>query len=175
MIAFLQWHLNERNGISNHQHPDCLLNRLFWRRLKKTLKLRVTGLCEGNSPVTGEFPTQRASNVENVSMWWHHHVLRVWGQESTRTNDHPLQSIPLGRNFAIQTLFSRNIFKMLSTKWQPFCSGLNLLKFMFYEIPILVLNYSSAAVIACFSSMQIFPSQYWDHPLQGEHDKTFME
>ena len=25
--------------------------------------------------VTGEFPTQRASNVENVSIWWHHHEL----------------------------------------------------------------------------------------------------
>ena len=29
-----------------------------------TSKLRVTGHCEGNSPVTGEFPTQRASNAE---------------------------------------------------------------------------------------------------------------
>ena len=39
-------------------------NRLFRRRSKKTSKLRVTGLCEGNSPETGEFPTQRASNAE---------------------------------------------------------------------------------------------------------------
>ena len=37
---------------------------------KKTSKLRVTGLCEGNAPVTGEFPAQRASNAENVSIWW---------------------------------------------------------------------------------------------------------
>ena len=43
------------------------------RRSKKTLKLRVTGLCVGNSPGTGEFPTQRASNAENVSIWWSHH------------------------------------------------------------------------------------------------------
>ena len=35
---------------------------------KKTSKLRVTGLCVGNSPETGEFPTQRASNAENVSI-----------------------------------------------------------------------------------------------------------
>ena len=27
-------------------------------------------LCEGNSPVTGEFPSQTASNVENVSIRW---------------------------------------------------------------------------------------------------------
>ena len=34
---------------------------------------RVTGLCEGNSPVTGEFPAQMATNAENVSTWWRHH------------------------------------------------------------------------------------------------------
>ena len=69
----LRWRHNERNGFSNHQPHDHLLNRLFGRRSKKTSKLRVTGLCEGNSPVTGEFPAQRASNAENVSVWWRHH------------------------------------------------------------------------------------------------------
>ena len=44
------------------------------RRSKKTSKLCVTGLCVGNSPVTGEFPTQRASITENVSIWWRHHA-----------------------------------------------------------------------------------------------------
>ena len=28
----------------------------------------------GNSPVIGEFPAQRASNTENVSIWWRHHI-----------------------------------------------------------------------------------------------------
>ena len=42
-------------------------------RSKKTSKLRVTGLCVGNSLVTGEFPAQKASNAENVSIWWRHH------------------------------------------------------------------------------------------------------
>ena len=37
------------------------------------LSLRVTGLCVGNSPVTGEFPAQMASNAENISIWWRHH------------------------------------------------------------------------------------------------------
>ena len=73
-IQPLQWHHNERDGISNHRPHYCLLNCLFSRRSKKTSKLCVTGLCEGNSPVTGEFPTQRVSNAENVSIWWHHHV-----------------------------------------------------------------------------------------------------
>ena len=31
---------------------------------KKTSKLRLTGLCEGNSPVTGGFHAQRASNAD---------------------------------------------------------------------------------------------------------------
>ena len=64
---------NERDGASNHQPHDCLLNNLFRQRWKKTSKLRVTGLCEGNSPVTGDFPVQRASNAENVSIWWRHY------------------------------------------------------------------------------------------------------
>ena len=52
-------------------------NRLFRRRSKKTSKLRVNGLCVGNSPGTGEFPAQTASNVENVSIWWRHHAFNV--------------------------------------------------------------------------------------------------
>ena len=59
-----------------YQPHHCLLNRPFRRRSKKTLKLRVTGLCAGNSPVTGEFPAQKASNAENVSsIWWRHHEI----------------------------------------------------------------------------------------------------
>ena len=89
----LQWRHSERVGVSNHQSRDCLLNRLFRRRSKKTSKLRVTGLCAGNSPVTGEFPAQRASNAENFSIWWRHHGNRhpyitchtaeVWGYAET--------------------------------------------------------------------------------------------
>ena len=75
----LQWRLNERDGVSNHRRLDCLLNRLFGRRSKKTSKLRVTGLCEGNPPVTGGFPSQRASNAENFSIWWRHHVESLVG------------------------------------------------------------------------------------------------
>ena len=38
-------------------------------QIAKTSKVRLTGLCEGNSPMTGEFPSQRASNTENVRNW----------------------------------------------------------------------------------------------------------
>ena len=75
----LPWHHNEYDGISNHQPNDWLLNRLFRHRSKKTSKLRVTGLCAGNSPVTSEIPIQGASNMEKGSIWWHHHVQRLLG------------------------------------------------------------------------------------------------
>ena len=64
----LQWRHNERDGVASHQPHHCLLNRLFKHRSEKTSKLRVIGLCGGNSPVTGW-----ASNAENISIWWHHH------------------------------------------------------------------------------------------------------
>ena len=70
----LQWRHNGRDSVSNHKPNDCLLNRLFRRRSKKTSKFRVTGLCARNSPGTGEFPAQMASYAENVSIWWRHHV-----------------------------------------------------------------------------------------------------
>ena len=43
----LLWRHDGRGNVSNHQPHDCLLNRLFRRRSKKTSKLRVTGLCVG--------------------------------------------------------------------------------------------------------------------------------
>ena len=39
---------------------------------RKKTKLRVTGFCAENSRVTGEFPAQRASNAENIAIWWRH-------------------------------------------------------------------------------------------------------
>ena len=69
----LPWRHNRLDSVSNHQPHHCLLSRLFGRRSKKTSKLRVTGLCAWNSPGTGEFPAQRASYAENVSIWWRHH------------------------------------------------------------------------------------------------------
>ena len=89
----LRWRHNERDSVSNHQPHDCLLSRLIRRRSKKTSKLRVTGLCVGNSPGTGEFPTQMASYAENVSIWWRHHALNqseasIWIKFQLRTKNH---------------------------------------------------------------------------------------
>ena len=73
----LRWRHYGCDSVLNHQPHDCLLNRLFRRRSKKTSKLRVTGLCTGNSPETGKFPAQMASYAENVSIWWRHHDRRA--------------------------------------------------------------------------------------------------
>ena len=70
----LQWRHNERGGVLNHRRPDCLLSRLFCCSAKKTSELRVTGFCEGNSPVTDEFPAEGASNADKASIWWRHHA-----------------------------------------------------------------------------------------------------
>ena len=69
----LQWRHNGRDGVSNHQHHDCLLNRLFRCRSKENIK------APRHWPFSGEFtsdrwiPAQMASNAENVSIWWRHH------------------------------------------------------------------------------------------------------
>ena len=73
-VRLLRWRHNGHDSVSNHQPHHCLFNRLFRRRSKKTSKLCVTGLCVGNSPGTGEFPAQMASNAGNVSIWWRHHA-----------------------------------------------------------------------------------------------------
>ena len=49
-----------------------LVNRLFRRWWEKTSKPPVTGFVMGIHR-TGGFPSQRASNAENVSSWWRHH------------------------------------------------------------------------------------------------------
>ena len=76
-IYSLRWRHNERDSVSNHQPRDCLLNGLFRRRSKKTSKLRVTGLCAGNSPGSVNSPhkgpvTQKVFPFDDVimfSMW----------------------------------------------------------------------------------------------------------
>ena len=52
---------------------------------QRNIKLRATGLCAGNSPVTGEFPTQMASNAENASIWSRHHVNIVYSSILSRS------------------------------------------------------------------------------------------
>ena len=54
-------------------------------QIKENIKVRVTGLCEGISTVTGEFPAQKASNAENVSIGWSHYLTKdiPWAGKKT--------------------------------------------------------------------------------------------
>ena len=66
---------NERDGVSNHQHHDYLLNRLFKAQIKENIKApRHWPLC-GEFTGPGEFPAQRTSNAEKVSIWWRYHLM----------------------------------------------------------------------------------------------------
>ena len=106
----LQWCHNGCDSVSNHQPHNCLLNRLFRRRSKKTSKLRVTGLCAGNSPVTGEFPAQMTSNAENVSIWWRHHEcflpVRCHYMTQSRLSDYRTLISPLQWSMSSNTKIS---------------------------------------------------------------------
>ena len=88
-------------GVSNHQPHNCLLNRSFRRRSKKTSKPRVTGLCAGNSPVTGELSAQRSNNAENVSICWRHHE-SPW---------YPRKELAIGSYWYFRNHFSHRVFK----------------------------------------------------------------
>ena len=92
IILFLTRHdaaiNDDQRTIFTHRHRASLVLFTFWhwrhnQRSKKTLKLRATGLCAGNSPGTGEFPAQMASDTENVSISWRHHVLSCYRLSAT--------------------------------------------------------------------------------------------
>ena len=63
-----------------HHYTDVIMGTIASQIASLTIvywtvysKLRVIGLCAGNSLETGEFPAQMASNAKNVSIWWRHH------------------------------------------------------------------------------------------------------
>ena len=80
VVDAILWRHNGRDGVSNHQSHECLLNRSFRHRSKKTPKLRVAGLCVANSPVTGEFPAQMAVTREMFP--FDVVIMRYWEKDS---------------------------------------------------------------------------------------------
>ena len=62
----------------NYWSIESLFNSLFRLTTEKHQRSMSLSLCEGNPLVTSAFPTQRDSNMENVSIWRHHNMVG-WG------------------------------------------------------------------------------------------------
>ena len=101
---------------------------------KKTSKLRVTGHCAGDSPGTGEFPAQRASNAGNFSTWWRHHgreSLVCYVKDVSRQNQFGwdikcihvfvFHEIHSACQWGVAVVFMMTIYNEFVTKWPPFC------------------------------------------------------
>ena len=78
-FVMIGWWEHSQKGVTDRQtdrrtdgQTDWTIHRAAWLQLK-TSKPCITGLYEGNSPVTDGFPSQMASNAEIVSIWWRHH------------------------------------------------------------------------------------------------------
>ena len=89
-------HYNEHDGVSNHQPHHCLLKHLFRCRSKKTSKLPVTGLCEGNPPVSGRFHPHKGPVTRKI---FHLMTSSCWkdclGAVSIRKTVLPGMAIPM--------------------------------------------------------------------------------
>ena len=130
----LQWRHYGRDSVSNHQPHDCLLNRLFRRRSKKTSKLRVTGLCAGNSP--GTVASNRQITVQYEFSRWKmgHRWWRWWLVTELITRRLPIfkttqidnQSTYWSRNSVaatLQTIFSTFLLHFPQWKYTHFDSN----------------------------------------------------
>ena len=74
VMGALQWRYNQHDGVSNHQPHNCLLNHLLKRRSKKKHQSSASlAFVRGIHRWPVNSPTQKASNEENVSIWWRHH------------------------------------------------------------------------------------------------------
>ena len=62
----LQWRHNKCDGVSNHRRLDCLLNRLFRRRSKKSSKLLVKPLSHQGGVLTAT--ARRARKTQNAEV-----------------------------------------------------------------------------------------------------------
>ena len=91
----LRWRHNDHYSVLNHQPHGCLRNRLFRRRWKKTSKLRVTGLCVGNSPGPVNSPhkgpvTRKMFPFDDVIMmnFSHCDLVLLLFADTTKINEH---------------------------------------------------------------------------------------
>ena len=119
-LKSLQWRHDGRESVSNHQPHDCLLNRLFRYRSKKTSKFSITGLCAGNSP---------------ASIWWRHHgdlgcENVVWPHQDITEPMSTVKELVKLKSIIIIFIQGNVVhLNMLSPKFQPFYSDPKLFRF----------------------------------------------
>ena len=94
LFQALQWRHNERDGVSNHQPNQCLLNRLFGRRSKKTSESAslafVWGIDRGpvNSP--HKWPvTRKMFPFDDVIMEFAYASINALWNEFRKQADYP--------------------------------------------------------------------------------------
>ena len=73
MINSSPWRHNERDSVSNHRCLDGFTQPFVQVQIKESIKASRHWPVWEFSPVTGEFPAQRASNAVNVSIWGRYH------------------------------------------------------------------------------------------------------
>ena len=102
----LQWRHNDHDSVSNHQPHGCLLNRLFGCISKNASKLRVTGLCAGNSPGPVNSPhkgpvTRKMFPFDDVIM----NTVVTDDLESQKKTEHQQQLALLSQNIAVSASY----------------------------------------------------------------------
>ena len=117
VLGPLQLRHNERDGVSNMRRLDCLLNHLFRRLSKKTSKICVTDLYQGNPLVTGGFPSQKASDAEIFPL----DDVIMTGLEICENNRSGIEHIGLGSSKISDICFSSNIHNYPVIMGLPCC------------------------------------------------------
>ena len=69
----------ERHRLLNHRQFDYLFYSLLRPTTKKTSDSALLALCEGNSPFSDRFPSEKASDTESLSVSWRYHVRSDFG------------------------------------------------------------------------------------------------
>ena len=116
LIRPLLWRHNGHDGVSNHQPHDCLFNRWFRHRWKKTSKLRVTGLCQGNSP--GPVNSPHKGSVTRKMLPFDD-VIMCGRRDVTKSRPVLYIKIIIGcRNLSMASLIDcGKVFSLLSNTW----------------------------------------------------------
>ena len=98
----LQWYHNEHDGILNHRHLDVCLTICSGTDQRKHWSSTSLAIVSGIHQWLVNSPQQRASNTENVHIWWHHHVWH-W----------------IGSSLVLIMAWRRTIWMMTSHPWCP--------------------------------------------------------